>query len=75
MAGLGDIHSHATPPQSYYERAFPVGIIFFGDRAYLTGYLEGFEQFQPYLLREVVAVNGVGPSGPSTYFAKFLPSR
>ena len=59
VAGLGDIHSHATPPQSYYERAFPVGIIFFGDRAYLTGYLEGFEQFQPYLLREVVAVNGV----------------
>ncbi len=59
VAGLGDIHSHATPPRSYYERGFPVGIIFFGDRAYLTGYLEGFEQFQPYLLREVVAVNGV----------------
>ena len=59
VAGLGDTHSRAILPQTCYEREFPIGIRYFGGRAYLTTYLEGFEQFQPYLLREVVAVNGV----------------
>lgn len=52
-------HTKAVPPDSLYDRVFPVVIQFLGDKAYLARYKEGYEQFAPYLLREVVAVNGV----------------
>lgn len=59
VAGLGDPHSIARPPQSFFDRQFPVGVRYFGNRLYLTAYQEGYEQFNPHLLHEIVAVNGV----------------
>lgn len=59
IARLGDIHTNITPPNSLYDYFFPFGVSYYDDRMYLRFYLEGYEQFEPYLLREVVAVNGV----------------
>lgn len=59
MAGMGDIHTSVLEPDCIYDEVFPVLICCFGDQVYLSGYLKGYEQFEPYLLREIVAVNGV----------------
>ncbi|MCM1302672.1 MAG: hypothetical protein NC305_01610 [Lachnospiraceae bacterium] len=59
IAGMGDIHTNLLPPDSFYEYLFPISVSYFDGRLYLTSYLEGYEQFEPYLLREIVAVNGV----------------
>ncbi|MBD5160446.1 MAG: hypothetical protein HDT14_00195 [Oscillibacter sp.] len=59
VAGMGDIHTFVNAPQSLYDRQFPIGTQHFGDKLYLTFYLEGYEQFAPYLLHEIVAVNGI----------------
>lgn len=59
IAGMGDIHTAVEVPDSLFDREFPVLVRCFGDKPYLYGYLEGYDQFAPYLLREIVAVNGV----------------
>jgi len=59
IAGLGDPHTYATPPQSFYDWMFPIEVQYFGNKLYLTAYMKDFEQFEPYLLHEIVAVNGV----------------
>ena len=59
LAGMGDIHTNISLPDSFYDDLFPIGVSYFGGRLYLRFYLKGYEQFEPYLLREIVAVNGV----------------
>lgn len=59
LAGMGDIHTNISLPDSFYDDLFPIGVSYFGGRLYLRSYLKGYEQFEPYLLREIVAVNGV----------------
>lgn len=59
IAGMGDIHTAVVAPDSFYDREFPVLVRYLGDKPYLYGYLEGYGQFAPYLLRQIVAVNGV----------------
>lgn len=59
LAGMGDIHTNISLPDSFYDDLFPIGVSYFDGRLYLTSYLEGYEQFGSYLLREIVAVNGV----------------
>lgn len=66
-AGLGDNHTSLNPPNdsansaydSVYSRFFPIQPLYIGDKLYLCGYLEGYEQFSSYLLHEIVAVNGI----------------
>lgn len=59
VIGMGDLHTRVLVPDSLYERIFPLDIRYFGDRLYLVDHLEGYEELSPYLLREIVAVNGV----------------
>lgn len=61
IAGMGDTHSGVLWDDSLpaYDRLFPISIYYFGDRMYLTGCHENYEQLVPYLLHEIVAVNGV----------------
>lgn len=63
IAGMGDNHTCLYPSETLSEqldsRWLPIHARHFGDRLYLYGYLEGYEQFQPYLLREITAVNGI----------------
>ena len=59
IAGMGDIHTAVFPPESLYDSLFPIGVQYFDNKLYLSFYREGYEQFEPYLLREIVAVNGV----------------
>ena len=61
IASLGDNHTGVTAnsPVPYFDKVFPAGVFPFDGKVYLTGYLEGCEQLAPYLLRELVAVNGV----------------
>ena len=59
VASLGDSHTAAYPPEGLFNEALPAGFFGLGDKVYLSGYLEGYEQFEPYLLREIVAVNDV----------------
>ena len=59
IAGMGDNHTAVLPPDSIYDQVFPVLVSYFGDRLYLYGYLEGYDEFAPYLLREIIAVNGI----------------
>ena len=72
LAGMGDAHTSITPSEELSEkimnRCFPIKIRSIGDKLYLYCYLEGYEQFAPYLLREVVAVNGID----MTYIEKKL---
>ncbi len=59
-ARLGDIHLNVYPGASHiYDRMFPAKVKFFDNKLYLTAFQEGFEHLRPYLLREIVAVNGV----------------
>lgn len=58
IAGMGDIHTYVLPPDSLYDYLFPFGVNYYNGRLYLTAYMEGYEQLEPYLLREIVAVNG-----------------
>lgn len=62
IAGMGDIHTAVSLPESVFEAFFPVDLVCFGDKLYLAAYLEGYDQYEPYLLQEIVAVNGVDVS-------------
>ena len=61
MKGMGD--THTTLWWDGYlplcDRVFAVNIVTLNGRLYLWNYLEGCDQFEPYLLHEVVGVNGV----------------
>ena len=59
VAGMGDIHTYVLPSDSLYDYFFPFAVKYYDGRLYLTAYIEGYEQLEPYLLREIVAVNGV----------------
>lgn len=59
VAGMGDTHTKVLEPEALYDRLLPFDTFYFGDRLYLVNYLEGHEELAPYLLREIVAVNGV----------------
>lgn len=54
-----DAHMWMYPYAPHYDRYFPVSAACFGSKLYLTSYLEGYEQLAPYLLHDIVAVNGV----------------
>ena len=63
LAGMGDIHTkiYASDELSakINDRRLPIYVRCIGDGVYLGCYLEGYAQFAPYLLREIVAVNGI----------------
>ena len=61
IAGMGDNHTSLwwDGYLPLCDRAFAAHICKLNGRLYLWGYLEGYEQFEPYLLHEVVGVNGV----------------
>lgn len=58
IAGMGDMHTYVSPSDSLYDYLFPFGVQYYDGRLYLTAFIEGYEQLKPYLLREIVAVNG-----------------
>lgn len=58
VAGLGDPHSYAGARQ-LYDRRFPIRVSYFDNKLYLTACLKEYGQLEPYLLREIVSVNGV----------------
>ena len=72
IAGMGDTHTLVSLPASVFERVFPVAAMYFGDKLYLTTYLEGYEQLEPYLLREIVAVNGIDVSYLQKQFDRLI---
>lgn len=60
IAGMRD--NHTTLWWDYdpiYDGVFAVNIFVLDGKLYLYNYLEGLDQFKPYLMREIVAVNGV----------------
>ncbi len=59
VAGLKDSHTFVIPGENIYARLFPFVMGHIGDKMYLTAYWENFDQFEPYLLHEIVSVNGV----------------
>lgn len=60
IASLRDTHLTINPEASHiYDACFPVNTCFFDDKLYLAAYHGDFEQFAPYMLHEIVAVNGV----------------
>ncbi|MDE7283652.1 MAG: hypothetical protein K2N85_08740, partial [Lachnospiraceae bacterium] len=61
IAGMGDNHTKVwwDGPLPYCDRLFTIGIVSLNNKLYLWNYLEGYEQFKPYLLHEIVGVNGV----------------
>lgn len=59
VAGLRDTHTHVYPIEDLYTHIFPVGRRWIDGKLYLIGYWEKFDQFQPWLLHEIVSVNGV----------------
>ena len=72
IAGMGDIHTVVLPPDSLYDYRFPIDVQYFDDKLYLWYYLEGYEQFEPYLMREIVAVNGVDITYLERKFESFI---
>lgn len=61
ISGMGDTHTTLwwDGPLPLCNRIFAVHIVLLNGRLYLWSYLEGCEQFAPYLLHEIVGVNGV----------------
>lgn len=59
IRGMGDTHSQVYIPQAFGGNAFPIQVRVIDGKLYLTQYAKGYEQFAPYLLRQIVAVNGV----------------
>lgn len=59
--GLGDGHTSLldNSPLPVLDRVFPAWAYPIDGKLYLTSYLAGCEQLAPYLLHEIVAVNGV----------------
>ena len=60
VAGMED--NHTSLVMEDIGQFFPIEVACFGNGIYLSCYMEGYEQFEPYLLREIVAVNGVDMS-------------
>lgn len=59
IRGMGDAHSLVQIPQAFGGNAFPIQVRMIDGKLYLTQYAKGYEQFEPYLVRQIVAVNGV----------------
>ncbi len=59
VAGLKDPHTWAFPTKDLYTHTFPFAMKYIGDKLYLFGYWGKFNQFEPYLLHEIVSVNGI----------------
>lgn len=61
IAGMGDTHTEVwwDGYPHLCDRAFAAYICKLNGKLYLWGYLEGYDQFEPYLLHEIVGVNGV----------------
>ncbi len=59
VAGLGDNHTALHTPENIKSEWLPIGVKYFGDKLYLHAYVEGYDQFAPYLLHEIVSVNGI----------------
>ncbi|MDE6993890.1 MAG: hypothetical protein K2P41_05635 [Lachnospiraceae bacterium] len=61
VAGMGDNHTTLwwDSPIPYDGKYFAASIVSLNNRLYLWAYYEGNDQFAPYLLHEVVGVNGV----------------
>ncbi len=72
IAGMGDIHTYVLPSDSLYDYLFPFGVQYYDGRLYLTAHMEGYEQFEPYLLREIVAVNGADISYLERNFERII---
>ena len=61
IEGMGDNHTFLwwDGYPHLCDRAFAASICKLNGRLYLWAYLKGYEQFEPYLLHEIVGVNGV----------------
>lgn len=61
ITGMGDTHTKLwwDGPLPLCDRIFAVNIFTLNGKLYLKNYLEGCDQFEPYLLHEIVGVNGV----------------
>lgn len=61
ISGMGDNHTKVwwDGDLPFCDRLFPVGMLPLNGRLYLWTCMEGYEQFEPYLLHEIVGVNGV----------------
>lgn len=61
ITGMGDTHTTLWwgGPLPICDRVFPIYIFPLNGKLYLNAYNEGYEQFEPYLLHEVVGVNDV----------------
>lgn len=59
VAGFKDVHTSLGMTDDFDSRRFPFGVMYFGDKLYLYGYWEEFEELEPYLLHEIVSVDGI----------------
>ncbi len=59
VAGLGDNHTALIMPERITAELLPIGVGYFGEKLCLLGYYEPYSQFEPYLLHEIVSINGV----------------
>lgn len=61
ITGMGDTHTTLwwDGPLPICDRVFPICMFPLDGKLYLYTYIEGYEQFEPYLLHEIVGVNGV----------------
>ncbi len=70
IAGMGDNHTFIEPPDEILNNSFPFRTLYVGGDLYLTAYLDGYEQFKPYIYHQIVAINEVD----ITYITKKLES-
>ena len=70
IAGMGDNHTFIEPPDEISNDTFPFRTLYVDGNLYLIAYLEGYEQFEPYMYHQIAAVNEVD----MTYITKKLES-
>lgn len=59
LAGLRDNHLYFDYPAFLSLEVIPVDVRYFDGHLYLCGYFPDYDQLAPYLLQEIVAINGI----------------
>lgn len=59
VSGLRDNHIAFLPPPFLSVDILPIDVQYFDGHLYLCGYFSDYKQFAPYLLREIIAINGL----------------
>ena len=59
LAGLRDNHLGFDYPALLPFEVIPIEVRYFDGHLYMCGYYPGYDQLAPYLLQEIVAVNGI----------------